>query len=109
MCDVCQNTFTTHEQPVLPKSVLVQKISKKRPEPLNRDRLFLSIYEACKHRPRVLTESAALTETILATVLKTIHESVVERDTIAAVAHETLTNFDTTAAAIYAAYNQLPA
>ena len=107
MCDVCKNTFTTREQPVLPTSVLVQKPAKKRPEPFNRDHLFLSIYEACKHRPRVLTESAALTETVLATVLKTISQSVIERDTIAAVTHEALTNFDPTAAAIYAAYHQL--
>lgn len=92
---------------MLLNSVLVQKASKKRPEPFNRDHLFLSIYESCKHRPRVLTESAALTETVLAIVLKTIQQGTIERDAIAAVAHETLANFDSTAAAIYAAYHHL--
>lgn len=107
LCDVCRNTFTTREHPVLPTSVLVQKPAKKRPEPFNRDQLFLSIYEVCKHRPRALTESAALTETILSMVLKSINQSVIERDTIVAVTYETLTNFDKTAAAVYAAYHQV--
>ncbi len=105
LCDVCKNSFTTREQPVLPTSVLVQKKSKKRPEAFNRDHLFLSLFEACKHRPRALTECAALTETVTAVVLKTIHDGAIDRDAIVAIAHETLANFDTTAAALYTAYH----
>jgi len=105
MCDSCGSIFSTQEQPLRSQEILVSSPKQKRPHPFLRDTLFLSIYEACKHRPRAIIESGALTETIMALALAELHDSVVTRDTLASTAHTVLSRFDTVAADVYAAYH----
>jgi len=99
--------FTTRELPVLAQSVLVRRGSDKKLQPFSRDRLFLSIFEVCKHRGRAIVESGALTETIMAIVLKNLHDGVVERDLVAHTANTVLNRFDSVAAGLYAAYHPI--
>lgn len=90
---------------MLSQSILVRAASHKRPMPLSRDALFLSIYECCKHRTNPIADAAALTETVLAKSLKTVAGGAIDRDTLVAVSHEALSLFDSVAAGLYAAYH----
>ncbi|HKR82211.1 MAG TPA: hypothetical protein VJR27_04400 [Candidatus Saccharimonadales bacterium] len=77
--------------------------------PFSRDALFLSIYEACKHRPRAIIEAGALVETIMSLALKALPDGFVDRDTLAQITYEVLGRFDSVAANVYAAYHPLEA
>lgn len=78
-------------------------------EPFNRDRLFLSIYESCRHRPNAVSEAAALTQTIINNLTTSQQNGVIGRAAIAKQAHLVLKRFDTTAATFYAAYHDTEA
>ena len=71
----------------------------------SRDRLYLSIYESCKHRPTAIDDATALTLTVITALRPKIDGGVVERDTVIATTAATLSNFDRTAAAVYTAYH----
>lgn len=73
--------------------------------PFSRDRLFLSVYESCKHRPRAISEAAALTQTIINQLLASNTNGTVGSSEIAKQAHVVLERFDRTAATFYAAYH----
>lgn len=104
-CEACKSAFTTHERPALNQSVLVRSRQQKKLQPFSRDRLFLSLVEACKHRSRAIVECDALTRTVIAGVMQSVDHGVIERATIVAAARTVLGNFDTVAASVYAAYH----
>lgn len=108
MCDVCGNIFSTQEQPIRSQGLLVHSPKRKQPQPFSRDMLFLSIYEACKHRTRAIAESGALTDTIMAIALPELENGIIERDMLVHTAHTVLGRFDTIAADLYAAYHPIP-
>lgn len=106
-CRVCGSSFTTLEQPLLARSVLVRTARRKKLQPFSRDILFTSLVEACKHRPRAVIECGALVQTVAAKAMQSLHESVIERDNIVKEAVDVLSNFDTVAAGVYAACHPL--
>lgn len=74
----------------------------------DRDKLFVSIYEACKHRSGALSDATELTQTIVGEVLREISpEGTLECSTLAKTAHSILERFDTTAATVYRAYHPI--
>lgn len=103
-CTDCKAVFTTHESVVLDNAILVQ-YSKKHTKPFSRDKLFMSIYECCKHRPKALEEADGLTKTTLAKLRNFYTEGVVTPDILSTIAHDVLSRFDATAASLYAAYH----
>jgi len=70
----------------------------------SRDRLFLSIYESCKHRPQAIEDAAALTQTIISQ-LGDRTAGVFRKDEVAAICLRVLRRFDGVAATIYEAYH----
>ncbi len=76
-------------------------------EPFQRDKLFISIYEACKHRNDVLLASTALTATILNKLLSSIQNAGLERQQVIRYTTEVLDRFDKAAGVQYAAYHPL--
>ena len=75
--------------------------------PFNRDRLLVSIYEACKHRQNALEDATGLTQTVVSDTLKeTIAGSVIQREKILLHTKAVLGRFDTTAATVYSAYHK---
>jgi transcriptional regulator NrdR family protein len=76
--------------------------SQKALEPFQRDILFESIKDALQHRKSSLDDASALTDTILAVLLRLKHPKL-EKSTIAEVTHSVLARFDPTAAAVYLA------
>jgi len=96
--------FTTHEKADLATSSVVMKDPAKL-EPLNRDKLFVSVYESCRHRPSALADAGALTDTILGQILKTQSDTgVITLHNLTDITLQILQNFDSVAATYYRAY-----
>jgi transcriptional regulator NrdR family protein len=75
--------------------------------PFDRDKLFISIYESCRHRPTATADATALTETIISQILVRPRDSVVEYKEVADTTRRALQRFDKAAATIYAAYHPI--
>lgn len=107
-CVACGNIFTTIERPDLAGAFVVSNSgpSKHSLEPFSRDRLFLTIYTCCKHRPNAIDEAASLTQTIIKQLIAQKREGIIERSDIVAKAYEVLKRFDAAAATIFAAYHK---
>jgi hypothetical protein len=75
--------------------------------PFSRDNLFVSVYEACKHRSEALSNANALTQTIIGLLRGHIREGIIDRDTIVKIATLTLGRFDATAGTVYKAYHPI--
>lgn len=103
-CSKCGSNFTTHEVADLGSTVVV-RYSAKKLVPLSRDKLFLSIFESCKHRPKAVDDATALSQTVISQLLPHAQKGTVERDVIVAVTTAVLERFDKAAATMYAAYH----
>lgn len=102
-CEVCLNIFTTREAAALDELFMVRSSSSAL-VPFSRDKLFLTIYESCRHRPNAVTTATALTQTIINQLTKAHRQGILERDIIVHHAHVVLRRFDPVAATFYAAY-----
>jgi hypothetical protein len=68
--------------------------------------LFISIYEACKHRNDVAQTAAGLTQTVVAELVRLARQSVLQRETIIEVCATVLGRYDTAAQTVYSAYHR---
>lgn len=86
---------------------LVYKHNLKRSERFQRDKLFVSVYESCRHRKDAVEASTAVTATILGKLLHRVESASLERAQVISVATEVLKRFDKAAAVQYQAYHPL--
>lgn len=105
LCRDCKAIFTTKEIAELTNSFMVRTSDAAKTEPFYRDRLFVSIYECCKHRPAATEDAANLTTTIINKLLTESRGATIHRNRIIVRTMEVLQLFDPTAAAIYRAYH----
>ena len=103
-CRTCGALFTTIEQVDYEKSWVVQ-YPDGRSEPFIRDKLLISLHKSLQHRPAALTDSLALTATVMAALGGIIHHGTVTDTAIATLVHQTLQRFDSAAATMYGAYH----
>ncbi len=103
-CPECGNIFTTEERTELSGVLMVRRAGKL--QPFNRDNLFLSIYESCRHRPNALSEAGPLTQTIINNLAAAHREGELERAKIIDATLRVLNRFDKVAATMYAAYHR---
>ncbi len=101
-CLNCKAIFTTSESVDLEKSLRV-KTSSGALRPFVRDHVFLDIYRSLSHRKTQLTDSTALTDTIISQVL-THNTAVLNTQTIKQTAKEVLKNFDKASYSYYVAH-----
>ncbi len=80
---------------------------KGRLEPFSRDQLFLSLYEACRHRKSAQSDATALTSTVLSKLRPHIKVASIEREQVINTAVKALKHFDKAAATTYSAYHPL--
>lgn len=73
--------------------------------PLRRDKLFLSVYQSCKHRHTPVTDASALTDTVMATVTLQSEKGVIDAGLIRDTTHTVLHRFDKVAAVQYQAFH----
>jgi len=102
-CVQCRNVITSHELIELGTSIAVRR--QKRIAPFNRDLLFISVYESCKHRPTAAQDASALVQTVLSLLQPQIIEGALSRDQIAETTAAVLERFDQAAATMYKAYH----
>ena len=104
-CLQCMATFTTEESPTLSASLLVTGDSR-RLVPFSRDKLFIAVYEACKHRPKAADDAAYLTQVIVGRIIGLQADSVIKREDIIKETAKALKRFDKAAAVVYSAYHR---
>ena len=74
----------------------------------SRDKLFISLYESCRHRPHAAQDANGLLDTIITQLLPKITKGSLAAAEITRTAHDVLQRFDTAAAVQYAAFHPLP-
>jgi transcriptional regulator NrdR family protein len=99
----CASIFTSTEHPDLPASIMVLRPDNLL-EPFNRDKLFLSIYKSCEHRPKAIEDATALTQIISTHLLASPTSGKLALNTITTTALTVLGRYDKTAATVYSAY-----
>ncbi|MBX6334560.1 hypothetical protein IRY61_04455 [Candidatus Saccharibacteria bacterium] len=108
-CTKCSSIFTTIERPDLTGSFVVGSPGAKKGQlqPFSRDKLFLTVYECCKHRSNAVEEAASIVQTVInQLVMQNRENGLIERAEIAQKAYNALKRLDPTAAAIFAAYHK---
>jgi transcriptional repressor NrdR len=102
-CLSCDAVFTSREAPDLAASLMIDDAGTL--SPFMREKLFISIYESCRHRDLAAEDASGLTDTVLARIQhKVIDSGVVALSGVTDTAYETLRNFDPVAATYYKAY-----
>jgi transcriptional repressor NrdR len=104
-CLACATVFTTHESPDLSTSLVVQ-YNQRDLRPFSRDSLFISLYEALRHRPSAQEDAHALTATVVGFLLKEAAEGTIKREVLVKTAAAVLERFDVAAATMYRAYHK---
>lgn len=105
-CPTCKAVFTSIEA-IDPTKHLMFQGRQKALQPFSRNKLYISVYEACKHLNSAPDDSEALTDTIIIQLLGAKHSATVRRHHIVTVALGVLERFDRTAALQYRAYHPL--
>jgi transcriptional regulator NrdR family protein len=75
----------------------------KRSEPFSRDKLFLSLYRSCEHRPAALKDAAALTDTVMWRLAAQARDGALEGRDIVQITQVALNRFDKAASVHYQA------
>ena len=103
-CNSCGNIFTTDEMPVFNQAWLIIETNRKI-KSFSRDRLFLSLYESCKHRPRPVEDAAGLTDTVINKLQPMVENGSVQKSHLKEIILICLNRFDKIAATHYQAYH----
>jgi|GEM_PF-398428 len=104
----CGSVFTTHESIDL-SSVLAVQHSARTLQPFSRDKLYMSIFASCKHRPTALADADGLVRTVIGLALGQQINGTISREEIITLTCAVLERFDKTAGTIYSAYHAAPA
>jgi len=98
-CKNCHGLWTTHEVIDLSTSHKIENRTGTL-QPFSRDKLFISIMSALRHRKSALTDATALTDTVSSRVLAT-KTAKLSTNQLLESTHHVLMMFDKTAAAVY--------
>jgi transcriptional regulator NrdR family protein len=87
--------FTTTE--LFDTSSAIRIATNSNSEPFSRDKLFLSIFQACEHLPDAIEVATALTATIIGRLLAAIDSPTVPVHTLTELAAKALKHYDSAA------------
>lgn len=103
-CSLCNAIFTSRETADLTQTLIVEG-NDGSIKPFSRDKLFISLYMSCRHRKAALEDAEALTDTVIARILRTNHTTgTLTKTSVTDVSQKVLQKFDSVAATYYAAY-----
>ena len=107
LCLGCLIVFTSIERAALDTTLRVQHPGHAALlQPFDRDRLFISIYESCRHRPTAMHDARNLTQQIINRLLGSLETpGLVPRAQLVTISYQTLKKFDKAAASFFAAYH----
>lgn len=103
VCAQCHATVTTVEAVDLENALVIT--SDRRHEHFSRDKLFISIYESCKHRNDAQASATALTDTIITLLYPLITDASVTRSDIIKITTKVLHRYDEPAVVYYKAFH----
>ncbi|MCA9334445.1 hypothetical protein KC963_05335 [Candidatus Saccharibacteria bacterium] len=103
-CKYCGATFTTAEAPDYSRSITLQGHSGAL-EPFSREKLFLSIYEACRHQKHATEAATALTDTVITKLLPYLRDATIQRSEVVLITQRILAHYDHFVAATYTAHH----
>lgn len=111
-CQVCKSVFSTLESADLSLSLSFRTSqnshnNKTSLQPFQRDILFASILDSCKHRKTPVSDATALTGTILGRLRPHMTGAIVDRDQVVKTCLQILKRFDKAAAVHYQAFHPL--
>jgi transcriptional repressor NrdR len=100
-CSFCDAVFSTHEAPQLAGSLML-RVTGNALQAFSRDKLFLSIYESCKHRRNAIDDASAITLTVVGRLSGFSATGEILRSELISIVLGVLNNFDPTASSVYA-------
>lgn len=103
-CQICNLTFSTIEIPDYSTIWSLARNNSKQLEPFSRTKLYISIYQSLKHRPKALEEAEELTNTIIMNMSSKVRDGLVFINDLKESVMEILNNFDNTSLVYYKAY-----
>lgn len=103
-CLNCKSLFTTTERIDLAKSLVLVKTDQKL-EPFIKEKLLLSIFRSLGHRKSATSDAIAITDTVMAKLLKKLTSPLITPDTVIKQTSLVLSNFDQAANVHYLAYH----
>jgi transcriptional repressor NrdR len=104
-CERCASVFTSIEQPDLQAGLRIRR-SPTQLVTFDRDRLFISIYECCRHRPAAVHEAGNLAQQVINGLLtRAVTPGLIDREDLVTLTYTVLKGYDRTAAALYSAYH----
>lgn len=103
-CQDCGTIFTSTEAYELSGSVVVRSAAAL--SAFSRDKLFISVYEALKHRKTAQSDATELTDTIIKRLLAALTAAELDKRDIIETTCQVLESFDSAAATQYRAYHQ---
>ncbi len=104
VCLRCKNVFTTLEAAELPTTLLF-KDKMGNLWPFERDILYISVYEACRHRKSPTSDSSSLVDTIVSKLMHKVLSATIDRSQVLDTVSVVLRNFDNAAYVHYQAYH----
>ena len=102
-CRTCLGVFTTIENIETGYTHLVKKTSGHL-EPFLRDKIFISIYDSCKHRKSAVEDSTALTDTVISSILQQSQNGIISTSLLRQTVLSVLQKFDSAASVFYQSY-----
>lgn len=103
-CVKCQAVFSTEEAAHYGGSWTVRGKTGAL-EPFSRDKLLLSLYESCRHRPAPLKDAEGLTDTVITKLRALVKNGSLDRQSIALTVQVALNRFDGAASVHYQAFH----
>jgi transcriptional regulator NrdR family protein len=103
-CTTCGLVFSTEEAVQYANVWLVLDPSGDY-SPFSLNKLLLSLYKSCEHRPTALTDAEALSETIIHKLQPKFIDGVITSQTIVQVSQVALNRFDRAASVHYSAHH----
>ena len=103
-CEACGALFTSEERPDYLRSWRVRDKTGHL-EPFSRDKLFLSLYEAVRHRSTAVADAGGLADTVINKLGGQVQDGVVQASVIARTAQVALNRFDRAASVAYQVFH----
>jgi transcriptional repressor NrdR len=104
-CIKCRAVFTTTETTQYDAAWVVRGKAGTLLQPFSRDKLFLSLYESCRHRQTAEGDASALTETVMKKLSAQVVDGVIDSRTVARIAQVALNRFDKAASVHYQVFH----
>jgi transcriptional regulator NrdR family protein len=104
-CCKCKAIFTTNELAQYDSLWTVFRVDIRILSPFMRDKLYLSIYDSCKHRKSAIADASGLTDTVINKLRASVKDGSLSISDIRNITLNTVNKLDETSGVYYRAYH----